>query len=80
MHTREATAADDEVAAILAPLELVARLMQCVESMVSCFVQVVAVQMPDLDGLLFGVTLRIAAPSVTVEAEAEGETVQRHIS
>lgn len=69
----EAAASDDEVAAVLAPLEVGAELVDAVEAVVGRLVQVVAVERPDLDRPLLLGRGRIAGPAVRVQEQTKGE-------
>lgn len=64
MHAGLATAADDEVAFVLAAFEIV-------EAVVRCFVEIVGVETPELDG---GFGLGVVGVAVVCHEEAGGET------
>ncbi len=57
---------DDEVASVLAPLEVGTNLVDPVETVVGCLVQVVTVEGPYLNGFLFLCRVRITGPSVRI--------------
>ena len=64
MAANKAAAADNKVASVLAPLELVAQLIYTVQAMVGRFVQIITVEGPDLDGFLLFRCVGIAGPSI----------------
>lgn len=69
--SNETSPPDDKVASVLAPLEIRADLIDSVEAVVGCLVQVVAVKRPDFDGLLLLRRVRVTGPSIRIQEQAE---------
>lgn len=74
MASDKATSANDEISSVLAPLKGGADLVDVIQTMISGLVQVVAVQRPNLDGLLAAKTRGVLRPTIRVEIETKWET------
>jgi hypothetical protein len=70
--SNETATADDEVTSVLSLGQLGAELMDVVQPMVGSFMQIVAVQRPDLNSLLPSEPAGVLRPAIRIKVKTEG--------